>query len=44
LASFQGTADQHISQLDAASSSLPADDPTTTPDESSLECAWAKAC
>jgi serine-type D-Ala-D-Ala carboxypeptidase/endopeptidase (penicillin-binding protein 4) len=44
LANFQGTADQHVSQLDVASPPLPADDPTTTPDESSLECAWVKAC
>jgi D-alanyl-D-alanine carboxypeptidase/D-alanyl-D-alanine-endopeptidase (penicillin-binding protein 4) len=44
LAQYLGDADQQLPRLTVVPASLPADDPATAPDESGLECTWARAC
>lgn len=44
LARYEGDDDRRIATLAVVPAPLPADDPTTTPDESTLECAWTKTC
>lgn len=45
LARHTGDADQRLPELNAVPTArLPADDPLTTVDESTLECSWSRAC
>lgn len=45
LAGYQGDTDRQVASPSViVPAPLPVDDPTTSPDESSLECTWARAC
>lgn len=44
LARYLGEADGGVGTLTLVPAPLPADDPATAVDESSLECTWARAC
>jgi serine-type D-Ala-D-Ala carboxypeptidase/endopeptidase (penicillin-binding protein 4) len=45
LANYNGDADRRTANVTVAPAApLPTDDPGTRPDESSLECTWARAC